>query len=175
MFQNEYRMDLKRYQRWTCPIATKAKGFWIWLAVTVLALPTALWLYAVDARQGFKNTALLLTVAGVYRAFLFRPMYANKQFRLLSRQLGKQSWMTRVVIDDTLRLYVDGELNNEVEWSQVKALAEAKSYFDLEVGDDYLRLDKACFTEGDAESFRAFMTERHPEIPHQEEKAEFNR
>ena len=102
-------------------------------------------------------------------------MYANKQFRLLSAQFKKKSWMTKVVISDTIQLYMDGELNNEVQWSQVDKLVEAKSYFDLEVDGDYLRLDKATFTQGDAESFLTYMKERHPEIPHQEEKPEFNR
>ena len=175
MFQNEYCMDINRYRHWTCPILTKAKGFRFWLLLILVGLPSACVFYAIDARQSFKTTALLITLVGVYRGFLFRPMYANKQFRLMAAQFDKKSWMTKIVIGDTLRLYVDGELNNEVQWGQVKTLVEARSYFDLEVGGDYLRLDKASFTKGDAESFLAYMKECHPEIPHQEEKPEFNR
>lgn len=175
MFQNEYCMDINRYRRWTSPILTKAKGFRFWLLLTLIGLFSICMLYAIGARQNFKTTALLITSAAFYRGFLFRSMYANKQFRLLSAQFKKRSWMTKIVISDTIQLYMDGELNNEVQWSQVDKLVEAKSYFDLEVNGDFLRLDKAKFTQGDAESFLAYLKERHPEIPYQEEKPEFNR
>lgn len=175
MFQNEYCMDINRYRHWTSPILTKAKGFWFWLVLTLIGLPTACVLYAIDAKQSFKSAALLVTLAAFYRGFLFRPMYANKQFRLLSARVGKKSWMTKIVISDTIRLYVDGELNNEVSWSQVEGLVDAKSYFDLEVCGDYLRLDKAAFTQGDTAGFLSYMKERHPEIPYREEKPEFDR
>lgn len=175
MFQNEYIMDINRYRHWTSPILTKAKGFRFWLLLTLVGLPTICVLYAIGARQSFKTTALLITLVAFYRGFLFRSMYANKQFRLLSAQFKKKTWMTKIVISDTIQLYMDGKLNNEVQWSQVDKLVEAKSYFDLEVDGDYLRLDKAKFTQGDAESFLTYMKEQHPEIPYQEEKPEFNR
>lgn len=175
MFQNEYCMNIDRYRHWTCPILTKAKGFKFWLILTLVGLPTVCVFYAVGARQTLKTTALLITFAAFYRGFLFRPMYANKQFRLLSTQFHKKSWMTKIVIGDEISLYVDGNLNNEVQWNQINGLVEAKSYFDLEVNGDYLRLDKAGFTQGDSERFLSYMKEQHPEIPYREEKPEFNR
>ncbi len=52
---------------------------------------------------------------------------------------------------------------------------EAKSYFDLAVDNDFVRLDKAGFTKGTPEEFKEWMLKEHPEIPYEKEKKEFDR
>ena len=37
MFENEYKMDIRRYQRWTTPIFYKVLSFWPWLFIFLLA------------------------------------------------------------------------------------------------------------------------------------------
>jgi hypothetical protein len=176
MFQNEYTMDVVRYRRWTTPIMHKAKGFWFWLVLVLVGLPAMVILRDMQAKQSYQTAAALLTLAALYRGFFFRGMYANKQFRLLSNRMGKKSWDTRILVDDkTFIMYVDGEKNNEVSWKQISRLVEAKSYIDVEVGGDFMRLDKAGFTRGDAAGFLQFVRDKHPEVRVEREKPAMDR
>ena len=36
MFENEYKMDIRRYQRWTTPIFYKVLSFWPWLFIFLI-------------------------------------------------------------------------------------------------------------------------------------------
>ena len=175
MFQNEYHMNVALYRKFTCPPMTKIRGFWIWVAVLVLALAG----YAVMARYGlrrsFQNGVLLLALAAAYRAFFFHPMYANKQYQMLCNNLGKHEWDSRILVGDTVQVYEDNELCSDVPWEHVTGLVEAKSYFDLGAEGDFIRLAKDGFTKGDPAGFLAWMREKHPEIPYKEEIPQFNR
>ena len=117
----------------------------------------------------------MLMLISVYRSVLFRPMLAGKQFKLMRVQKGKKFWNCKVVVGNTIRLYEDGEFSNEVFFKQVKKFVEAKSYFDLAVDNDFVRLDKAGFTKGTPEEFKEWMLKEHPEIPYEKEKKEFDR
>ena len=123
----------------------------------------------------WKSLALMLMLISVYRSVLFRPMLAGKQFKLMRSQKGKKFWNCKVVVGNTIRLYEDGEFSNEVFFKQVKKFVEAKSYFDLAVDNDFVRLDKAGFTKGTPEEFKEWMLKEHPEIPYEKEKKEFDR
>ena len=87
----------------------------------------------------------------------------------------KEQWDCKVVVGNTIRLFTNGEPNNEVFWKQVTKCVEAKSYFDLSVDNDFVRLDKNGFTKGDADSFKAWVQAEHPEIPWEKELPEFDK
>ena len=149
MFENEYKMDIRRYQRWTTPIFYKVLSFWPWLFIFLLSTVGAIIFYKNDLPMRWKSLALMLMLISVYRSVLFRPMLAGKQFKLMRLQKGKKFWNCKVVVGNTIRLYEDGEFSNEVFFKQVKKFVEAKSYFDLAVDNDFVRLDKAGFpTQG---------------------------
>ena len=145
MFENEYKMDIRRYQRWTTPIFYKVLSFWPWLFIFLLSTVGAIIFYKNDLPMRWKSLALMLMLISVYRSVLFRPMLAGKQFKLMRVQKGKKSWDCKVVVGNTIRLFEDGEFSNEVFFKQVKKFVEAKSYFDLAVDNDFVRLP---YTEG---------------------------
>lgn len=175
MFENEYKMNIRRYQRWTTPIFYKVLSFWPWLFIFLLSTVGAIIFYKNDLPMRWKSLALMLMLISVYRSVLFRPMLAGKQFKLMRSQKGKKFWNCKVVVGNTIRLYEDGEFSNEVFFKQVKKFVEAKSYFDLAVDNDFVRLDKAGFTKGTPEEFKEWMLKEHPEIPYEKEKKEFDR
>ncbi len=175
MFENEYKMDIRRYQRWTTPIFYKVASFWPWLFIFVLSSVGAFIFYKNDLSIRWKSLALMLMLISVYRSILFRPMLAGKQFKLMRVQKGKKFWNCKVVVGNTIRLYEDGEFSNEIFFKQVKKFVEARSYFDLAVDNDFVRLDKAGFTKGTPEEFREWMLKEHPEIPYEKEKKEFDK
>lgn len=175
MFENEYKMDIRRYQRWTTPIFYNVLSFWPWLFIFLLSTVGAIIFYKNDLPMRWKSLALMLMLISVYRSVLFRPMLAGKQFKLMRSQKGKKFWNCKVVVGNTIRLYEDGEFSNEVFFKQVKKFVEAKSYFDLAVDNDFVRLDKAGFTKGTPEEFKEWMLKEHSEIPYEKEKKEFDR
>ena len=101
MFENEYKMDIRRYQRWTTPIFYKVLSFWPWLAIFLLATVGAIIFYKNDLPMRWKSLALMLMLISVYRSVLFRPMLAGKQFKLMRVQKGKKSWDCKVVVGNT--------------------------------------------------------------------------
>ena len=53
MFENEYKMDIRRYQRWTTPIFYKVLSFWPWLFIFLLSTVGAITARALlQKRQG---------------------------------------------------------------------------------------------------------------------------
>ena len=175
MFENEYKMDIRRYQRWTTPIFYKVLSFWPWMVIFLLATVGAIVFYHRDMPLRWKSLSLMLMLISFYRSILFRPMLAGKQFKMMRLQKGKKFWTCKVIVGNTIRLFEDGEFSNEVFFKQIKKFVEAKSYFDLAVDNDFVRLDTAGFTKGTPEEFKEWMLKEHPEIPYAREKKEFDR
>ena len=65
-----------------------------------------------------------------------------------------------------ITLHINGKLNNRVEWTDIQKLEEAKTYFKLTSSDgvEGVMLDKSCFTKGDANSFKEWLKDTHPEV-----------
>lgn len=63
-------------------------------------------------------------------------------------------------------MYINGKINNKVAWSDIEKFEEARSYYKLAVADsnEGVILDKECFTKGDADSFKQWMRDSHPEV-----------
>ena len=78
-----------------------------------------------------------------------------------------KNWTCRVIVGEkNISLYINGKINNKVEWKDILRFEEAKSYYKLAT-DEYnegVMLDKSCFTEGDSDSFRQWVIDNHPEI-----------
>ena len=75
--------------------------------------------------------------------------------------------MCKVVVGGkNISLYINGKINNKVEWEDIQKYEEAKSYYKLTTGENNegVLLDKQCFTQGDVEVFKQWMIEQHPEI-----------
>lgn len=175
MFENEYVMDIKRYQRWTAPIVYKAKGFWFWMFIAALGTFGTIYFNIHDVEMRWQSLAMILVLIGVYRGIFFRWMLAGKQFKLMRAHSGMKKWDSKIIVGNTIRIFINGEPNNEIFWKQVELFVEAKSYFDLKVDNDFTRLDKACFTKGTPEQFKAWMFTEHSDIPYSREKPEFDR
>ncbi len=175
MFENQYVMDIKRYRRWTAPTFYKVKSFWPWMVILAIGLYGAIFFSNEETKLNWESLGYMLVLVSVYRAVFFRYMLAGKQFKMMRVQNGMKQWDCKVIVGNTIRLFTNDQPNNEVFWKQVTKCVEAKSYFDLSVDNDFVRLDKNCFTKGDAESFKAWMLQEHPEIPWEKEKPEFDK
>lgn len=175
MFENVYTMNLKRYRKWTAPVFYRVKSFWFWVVIFIIGVIGAVFFRNEDTKLNWESLGYMLALIGVYRGVFFRYMLAGKQFKLMRAQNGVKEWECKVVVGNTIRLYVNDNFNNEIFWKQVEKVVEAKSYFDLCVDNDFARLDKSCFTKGDVDSFREFIKTEHPELTIEKEKWEFDR
>ncbi|MGM9661704.1 MAG: YcxB family protein [Oscillospiraceae bacterium] len=174
MYQVKYQMDMKRYRQWTCPPVTKTRGFWFWLVLLVVSTAALVYFRSIESEMRFQSLAALLILCSLYRGFFFRPMYANKQFRLMRMQYGKEAWDSQVDIDDEgIRTYMDGEQQASVTWDQVESFTVTTNYFDFEVDKDFIRLPRDCFTEGSDTAFLQWMDEQHAAVPRKQESKEF--
>lgn len=177
MFQVKYFMDMNRYRKWTCPPAHKTRGFWFWLILFVVAVPLFAYLRVNDLHLRMQSMSAMVALVALYRGFLFRPMYANKQFRIMCINYHKeerQGWDSRVdVTEEGIHTYMDDESRGIISWDQVKSYTVTSEYADFNVTQDFIRLPKECFTVGTLEEFLVWMKENHPEIDREQETKEF--
>ena len=171
MFVNEYEMTRKRFVSWSTPNIFKLPITYIWTAVLLFSA-FAWWYFAnKDTAIRWQTLGAFMVVISVYRGYLFRFMATDKQYRLTKENMYKDvAWMCKVEVSDGgIRVSANGKLQAYVKWERIDAFEEAVTFFDLSVRDgDQARLDKACFTKGDEESFRQYMKEKHPDIPYRE-------
>ena len=85
MFENEYKMDIRRYQRWTTPIFYKVLSFWPWLFIFLLSTVGAIIFYKNDLPMRWKSLALMLMLISVYRSVLFRFLHVYRMGVSFSR------------------------------------------------------------------------------------------
>jgi len=175
MFENQYIMDIKRYRRWTAPVFYKVKSFWFWVLIFIIGMIGAIFFRNEETKLNWESLGYMLVLISVYRGVFFRYMLAGKQFKMMRVQYGMKEWECKLIVGNTIRLYINGNFNNEIFWKQVEKVVEANEYFDLCVDNDFARLDKNCFTKGDADSFREFIKTEHSDIPYEKEKPEFDR
>lgn len=168
MFVNEYVMTRKRYDKWATPKFWKLPIFYLYLAIFIAGVFGWIYFDRVDAPARWQTIGAFLTFVAVYRGVFFQWMHADKTFRLTRQQyFGGKDWACKVILGEkNISLYINGKLNNKVEWSEIKKLEEAKTYIKLaaDVGNEGVMLDKDSFTEGDSESFKQWMHETHPQI-----------
>lgn len=175
MFENHYIMNAKLYRRWVTPVFYKTKFFWVMVMLFLSgAVGTAVF-YSIDATDKWKSLSLLLMFSGIYRGVFFDWISADRQFKIIAARSGKKEWDCRIVIGNTIRMFMDGKLDNEVYFGQIKALTEAKSYFDLATEKDSLRLDKAGFTKGSPDEFREWVLATYPEIEYKTAEKQFDK
>ena len=178
MFQVKYFMDMNRYRQWTCPAPHKTKGFWFWLALLVISTPLMFYFRAIDSDLRLQSMSAMCMLIAVYRGFLFRPMYANKQFKVMCVNYHKEErdgWDSGVKVEeDGVETFMDDESRGCVTWDQVQSMTVTSGYADLNVATDFIRLPKDCFTKGSLEEFLAWMDQNHPEIERKRETKEFD-
>lgn len=168
MFINEYIMDRRRYDKWATPKFWKLPVFYLYLVIFIAGIFGWIYFDRVDAPARWQTIGAFLTFVAVYRGVFFRWMHADKTFRLTrANYFGGKDWTCKVIVGErNISLYINGKINNKVEWDQILRFEEAKSYFRLST-DEYnegVMIDKASFTEGDTDSFRQWMLDKHPEI-----------
>ena len=178
MFQVKYFMDMNRYRSWTCPPAHKTKGFWFWLILLVVGVPCFVIFRMKNFDLRMQSMAGMLALVGLYRGFLFRPMYANKQFQVMCINYHKEErkgWDSRVdVTEEGIHTYMDETANGSATWDQVKSYTVTSNYVDFNVTCDFIRLPKDCFSVGSAEELVAWLESNHPEIDRRKETKEFD-
>ncbi len=168
MFINEYVMDRKRYDRWATPKFWRVPIFYVYCFVFLAGAFGWIYFRAVGAALRWQSLGACLTFVAVYRGIFFKWMHTDKTFRVTRAQyFGGKNWTCRVIVGEhNISLYINGKLNNKVEWGQVIRFEEGKTYFRLAT-DEYregVMLDKASFTEGDTDSFRQWMRDNRPDI-----------
>ena len=170
MFVNEYVMDRRRYDKWATPKFWKLPIFYVYSVIFIAGVFGWIYFDKVDAPARWQTVGAFLTFVAVYRGILFNWMHADKTFRVTrQRYFNGKDWSCKVIVGEkNISLYINGKINNKVEWSEIKKFEEAKSYFKLSAneGNEGVMIDKACFTEGDAESFKKWMLDKHPETPY---------
>lgn len=170
MFVNEYVMTRRRYNKWATPKFWKLRIFYVYLVIFIAGVIGWIYFDRVDAPGRWQTIGAFLTFVAVYRGVFFRWMHADKTFRLTRQKyFNEKDWTCKVILGEkNISLYINGKLNNKVEWSEIAKFEEAKSYFKLtsSQGVEGVMLDKSCFIEGDSGSFKQWMLDIHPEIPH---------
>lgn len=168
MFVNEYVMNRKRYDKWATPKFWKLRSFYLYLAI--FAAGVFGWFYFdwVGASARWRTIGVFLVFVALYRGVFFRWMHADKTFRLTRQKyFNEKDWSCKVIVrDQDITLHINGKLNNRVEWTDIQKLEEAKTYFKLTSSDgvEGVMLDKSCFTKGDADSFKEWLKDTHPEV-----------
>lgn len=168
MFVNEYVMTRKRYDKWAVPIFWKVPMFYVYCVIFVAGAAGWIYFHAVGAELRWQSVGAFLTFVAVYRGVFFRWMHADKTFRLTRTQyFDGKDWTCKVIIGEkNISLYINGKINNKVEWDDIVKFEEAKSYYRLTTDgqNEGVMIDKECFTEGDSEHFKQWMKETHPNI-----------
>lgn len=179
MFVNEYVMTRKRYDKWATPKFWKLRTFYMWIAIFVAGVFGWFYFDQADVSPRWKTLGVFLGFVAVYRGVFFRWLHADKTFRLTRQKyFNEKNWTCKVILGEkNISLYINGKSNNKVEWSEIKKFEEAKTYFKLtsEDGIEGVMLDKESFVEGDADSFRQWMKDYHPEIAHEPIAPAFNK
>ena len=168
MFVNEYVMNRKRYDKWATPKFWKLRSFYLYLAI--FAAGVFGWFYFdwAGASPRWRTIGVFLVFVALYRGVFFRWMHADKTFRLTRQKyFNEKDWSCKVIVrEQDISLHINGKLNNRVEWTDIQKLEEAKTYFKLTSSDgvEGVMLDKSCFTKGDADSFKEWLKDTHPEV-----------
>lgn len=168
MFVNEYVMDRRRYDKWATPKFWKLPIFYVYCVIFIAGVFGWIYFQKVDAPMRWQTIGAFLTFVAVYRGVFFQWMHADKTFRVTRETyFDGKNWTCKVIVGDkNISLYINGKANNKVDWAQIRKFEDAKTYFKLtaEEGNEGVMLDKTSFTEGDADSFRQWMLDNHPEI-----------
>lgn len=167
-FINEYEMTKKRFVKWSIPVFYRLPIFYIMVVVFIVSGYAWYYFAQHDAPQRWQTLAAFMMLMCLYRGILYKPLSADKQYRLTKMNMyNNQPWMCKVdVSEGGIKVMSNGKVNAHIKWDKVVKFQEAKSYLDLVVqSGEQARMDKACFTRGDAESFKAWMAENHPELP----------
>ena len=179
MFVNEYVMDRRRYDKWATPKFWKLPIFYVYCVIFAAGVFGWIYFENVNASARWQSIGAFLTFVAVYRGVFFRWMHADKTFRLTrANYFNGKNWTCKTIVGEkNISLYINGKANNKVEWKDILRFEEAKTFFKLAT-DEYnegVMLDKACFTEGDADSFRQWMLDNHPEIKYGPVAPPFNK
>ena len=169
---NQYE---KRRNYYVCKrIYNGSKTFWklpvFYIYCVIFIAGIFGWIYfgKVDVSSRWQTIGAFLTFVAVYRGVFFNWMHADKTFRLTrATYFNGQNWTCKVIIGEkNISLYINGKINNKVEWKEILKFEEAKSYFKLSTNEqnEGVMIDKSSFTEGDADSFRQWMLDKHPDI-----------
>lgn len=168
MYTNEYIMNRKRYDKWATPKFWKVPVFYMYCVLFVAGVFGWVYFRKVGAETRWQSIGAFLTFVAVYRGVFFQWMHADKTFRVMrTTYFNDQDWKCKVsVTEKRISLFINGKLNNQVEWEQIVKLEEAKTYLKLTANDNKegIILDKNCFTQGTSEEFKKWMKEEHPEI-----------
>ncbi|MCI9025963.1 MAG: hypothetical protein HFG92_16365 [Dorea sp.] len=168
MFVNEYVMDRRRYDKWATPKFWRLPIFYVYCLIFVAGVFGWIYFDKADAPARWQTIGAFLTFVAVYRGVFFNWMHADKTFRVTRQTyFNGQNWTCKVIVGEkNISLYINGKINNKVEWTEIKKFEEAKSYFKLstEVNNEGVMIDKSSFIEGDSDSFRQWMLDKHPEI-----------
>ncbi len=168
MFVNEYVMTRRRYDKWATPKFWKLPIFYIYCVIFVAGVFGWIYFGKADVPARWQTIGAFLTFVAVYRGVFFQWMHADKTFRVTrANYFDGKDWTCKVIVGEkNISLYINGKVNNKVECNEILKFEEAKSYFRLSTNErnEGVMLDKSCFTEGDADSFKQWMHDKHPEI-----------
>ena len=161
MFINEYTMDRKRYDKWATPKFWRLRTFYLYLVLFAAGVFGWIYFDKVNVSARWQTIGAFLIFVAVYRGVFFHWIQARQKY------FNEKYCLCKFIVrDKDISLHINGKLNNRVEWSDIKKLEEAKTYFKLTSPDgvEGVMLDKECFTEGNADSFKEWMLNVHPEI-----------
>lgn len=178
-FVNEYEMTRERFVKWSTANIWRQPVFYILMGMFCLAIYAWIYFANHNATQRWETLAAFIALIALYRGVFYGPMAASKAYKLTMEHTYKnEPWMCKIeVADGGIRVSANGKMHSYIKWERVSSFQEAKSFFDIKVDGDsnQARLAKECFTEGDAESFKAYMLEQHSDIPYKEVDPAWNK
>ena len=179
MFVNEYVMNRQRYDKWATPIFWKVPSFYLYCVIFAAGVFGWIYFDRADVAARWKTIGAFLTFVAVYRGVFFPWMHADKTFRVMrARYFNDKDWVCKVMVsEERISLFINGKINNRIEWKDVLAFEEAKTYFKLTTDErnEGVMIDKESFIKGDGESLKRWMKDNHPEIVYQTVKPQFNK
>ena len=179
MFENEYLMTSKKYEKYIVPKFYALPIFYVYFVIFIMGIIGYYYFNKNNIDLRWKTLSVFLIFISIYRGVFYKWMLANKQYRLMQSQyFGGESWICKYVIkDESIELYLNGKLNNVVPWDKIKKWTEAKTYFALRTENymDAIMLEKDSFVKGNIEKFKKYMFDSHTNVPFERELFKYDR
>ena len=130
-------------------------GVWVLLAISVAALAVSIAFGTLDVRKDWKFLFSIVVIA----AFLFFDDRLNGWISL--RRLFPGTAHSVTVFGEEEYVVTTDTIETKYRYEDIVSLCERGDYYFFFLGSRYGEIfDKRCFTQGDAEAFRAFIEQK---------------
>jgi hypothetical protein len=162
-YENCYLMTKERYISWVKHPISKNYFSIVWILMMIVTLLLSL-NYIMTGDIVFSIFFLYLTFFCVYRRFFRARLMAAKVYKTLCTGIGAVEWERVIRLNGEIEV-IDANTTGKYQWNHVLKIIENEKYIILALGRDAgIRLDKAGFTIGTAESLLLDIRQKYSNI-----------